>query len=302
MNLFVFGLGFSAQTLIRHHGAEFSRVAGTVREQDKAERLKKTGIHAYALSDPNLDLDAEIAQADAILISTPPDADGDPILKRFSEGIANAKRARWIGYLSTTGVYGDHGGAWIDEAAATVPASRHSVQRLVAENAWLDIGRRNNTPTHVFRITGIYGPGRNALVDLARGKARRIDKPGQVFNRIHVEDIAAVLAASLKQPRQGAIYNVADDEPAPASDVVAYAARLAGIEPPSLISFDKADLTPTARSFYSESKRISNKLIKTELGVKLAYPTYREGLQALYATGEFVQAASRLAEALKCST
>ncbi|WP_112664361.1 SDR family oxidoreductase [Microvirga flavescens] len=291
MNLFVLGLGYSAQELIRQHSAQFSNIAGTVREVEKAERLRRAGIEAHALSNQNLDLDERIAQADAILISAPPGADGDPILERFGESVARARNARWIGYLSTTGVYGDHGGAWIDESAATVPLSRNSVQRLATENAWRAIGERSGAPTHVFRITGIYGPGRNALADLARGKARRIHKPGHVFNRIHVADIANALAASLRKPRQGAIYNIADDEPAPASDVVAYAARLAGIEPPPEIPFEEADLTPMARSFYAESKRVSNALIKSELSVKLAYPTYREGLQALYTAGEFSQAA-----------
>lgn len=286
MRLFAFGLGYSAQAFMRR--AEWSRVSGTVRRKDKAARLQADGIDAYVLEDPAdaAGLAADLAAADAILVSTPPEGQGDPTLARFRDLVAAATGVRWIGYLSTTGVYGDRGGAWIDETAPPDPLSEHSRQRLAAEEAWLDLGRETGKPVHVFRLTGIYGPGRNALVNLARGTAVRIVKPGQVFNRIHVDDIAAVLAASLRKPRVGGIYNVTDDEPAPPQDVVAYAACLAGIEPPPEIPFDEAGLSPMGRSFYAENKRVFNRLIKEELGVRLAYPTYREGLQALYAAGE----------------
>ncbi|WP_370644913.1 SDR family oxidoreductase [Microvirga sp. ACRRW] len=288
MKLFVFGLGYSAHAFIRSNS--WTHVAGTVREHDKAQRLKQDGISAHALSQDDTDLTDDLRRADAILVSVPPDAEGDPILKRFSNKIASSK-ASWIGYLSTTGVYGDHAGMWVDEATPATPQSRSSVQRYAAEQVWLDLGRQTGKAVQIFRLTGIYGPGRNALANLAQGTARRIVKPGQVFNRIHVEDIAATLAASLRKPRAGAIYNVTDDEPAPPQDVVTFASWLASVEPPPEIAFEAAEMSPVARSFYAENKRVSNRLIKEELGVRLAYPTYREGLQALYVAGEFAQAA-----------
>jgi nucleoside-diphosphate-sugar epimerase len=183
-------------------------------------------------------------------------------------------------------VYGDHGGAWVDETTPPKPVSRRSRERLAAEEAWLDLGARTGKAVHIFRIAGIYGPGRNALRNLADGTARRIVKPGQVFNRIHADDIAAVLMASIARPRAGAIYNLADDEPAPASDVVAFAAGLAGVPPPREIPFEAAALGPMAASFYGESKRVANGRIKEDLGVRLRYPSYREGLTALRAAGE----------------
>lgn len=288
MRLFAFGLGYAAQAFIR--SAEWEHVAGTVREAEKARHLGAEGIAAHALAERDMDLLDDLRRADAIVISTPPDAEGDPTLNRFADRIASSG-ASWIGYLSTTGVYGDHGGAWIDETTPAAPQSRSSQQRYEAEQAWLDLGRRTGQAVHIFRLTGIYGPGRNAFVNLAQGTARRIVKPGQVFNRIHVDDIAATLAASLHRPRAGAVYNVTDDEPAPPQDVVAYAARLAGIEPPPEMAFEDAPMSPMARSFYAENKRVSNRLIKDELGVRLRFPTYREGLAALYASGEYAQAA-----------
>lgn len=291
VRLFIFGLGYSAQAFIRST-VEWSHVAGTVRSMEKAERLRRAGIAAWGLDSANApELIAEIMRADAILISAPPSEEGDPILARFGETIAAAPNLTWIGYLSTTGIYGDRGGAWTDEAVLPHPQSRHSQWRLAAEQDWLELGRMSGKAAHIFRLTGIYGPGRNALVNLSRGTAQRIVKQGQVFNRIHVEDIAAALAASVKKPRAGAVYNVSDDEPAPPQDVVAYAASLAGIAPPPEIPFETANLSPMGRSFYAENKRISNGLIKQELGIRLLYPTYREGLRALYEAGEYAQVA-----------
>lgn len=291
MRLFVFGLGYSAEALVREEGTAWSRIAGTVRSPDKAERLKHEGIAAFPLEGDacEADLADEIRGADVILASAPPGPEGDPALARFGAVLAKARPA-WIGYLSTTGVYGDHGGAWIDETTPATSQLRSAAQRREAEEAWLEQGRRLGSPAHVFRLTGIYGPGRNALVNLARGMAHRVVKPGHVFNRIHVDDIAGALSASIARPRADAIYNVADDEPAPPQDVVAYAAALAGIAPPPAVPFEEARLSPMARSFYAESKRVSNRLIKDELGVRLRYPTYREGLRALYEAGEFSQA------------
>lgn len=291
MRLFVFGIGYTAQAFIRSR--DWTRVAGTVRQTDKAARLNERGIRAYALSElaDAPALEADIRSAEAILVSAPPDADGDPTLSRFRDAIAAAPNLAWIGYLSTTGVYGDRGGDWVDETTPATPQSDQSRRRLAAEQAWLAFGQETGKPVHVFRLTGIYGPGRNALANLARGAAQRILKPGQVFNRIHVDDIAATLLASLRRPRPGAVYNVSDDEPAPPQDVVAYAAALLGVEPPPEIPFETAEMSPMARSFYAENKRIANRLIREELGVMLRYPTYREGIAALHASGEGAQVA-----------
>lgn len=291
MRLFVFGIGYTAQAFIRSQ--DWTQVSGTVRQADKAARLAEQGIRAHPLAeltDPSA-LEDDIRSAEAILVSAPPDAEGDPTLSRFRDAIASAPNLAWIGYLSTTGVYGDRGGDWVDETTPATPQSGQSRRRLDAERAWLAFGQETGKPVHIFRLTGIYGPGRNALANLARGTAQRIAKPGQVFNRIHVDDIAAILAASLHRPRPGAVYNVSDDEPAPPQDVVAYAAKLAGVEPPPEIPFEIAEMRPMARSFYAENKRIANRLIKEELGVRLLYPTYREGIAALHATGEGAQVA-----------
>jgi nucleoside-diphosphate-sugar epimerase len=202
-------------------------------------------------------------------------------LRHYRDEIARLSTLAWIGYLSTVGVYGNAAGAIVDETAELHPNNERTRARVVAESGWLALGETTGRPVQVFRLAGIYGPGRSALDKLRAGTARRIVKPGQVFNRIHVEDIASVLEASIARPRAGAIYNVADDEPAPPEDVIAYGAELLGIEPPPEIPFEDADLTPMARSFYGDSRRISNARIKSELGVTLAYPNYREGLRAL---------------------
>jgi len=286
MRLFAFAIGYAAQALIRSR--PWSDVSGTVRDRGKAAHLSAAGIRAHALSDAadSPILAEDIRSADALLVSAPPDETGDPTLRRFGSLVRSAPDLAWIGYLSTTGVYGDRGGAWVDETTPPAPQSRRSQARLEAEDAWLALGRETGKAVQVFRLTSIYGPGRNALANLARGTAQRIVKGGQTFNRIHVADIAAVLAASLQRPRPGAVYNLADDEPAPPQDVVAFAADLAGIAPPPEIPFESADLSPMARSFYAENKRVANRLIKEELGIRLLYPTYREGLRALHAAGE----------------
>jgi dTDP-4-dehydrorhamnose reductase len=288
MRLFVFGLGFSALQLIRTRRGAFETVAGTVRTEAKRQELAGEGIAAFVFDPPRADrpIRDELRWTDALLVSIPPGPQGDPVLASFADTLAEAPDLTWIGYLSTIGVYGDHGGAWVDETTPRAPVSRRSRERAEAERAWLDFGARSGKAVHVFRLAGIYGPGRNALANVAAGTARRIVKPGQVFNRIHVDDIAAILLASIRKPRPGAIYNVADDEPAPPQDVVAFAAGLAGVESPPDLPFEEADLSPMAASFYAENKRASNRLIKEELGVALRYPTYREGLTALRGEGE----------------
>jgi len=222
----------------------------------------------------------DLADSDALLVSVPPDAGGDPVLPHYGEAIV-ASRIGWIGYLSTIGVYGDQGGAWIDETTPPAASSERTRARLAAEASWLALGEKTGKAVQIFRLAGIYGPGRNPIVKVREGRSQRIVKAGQVFNRIHVDDIATTLLASLDRPRPGAIYNVADDEPTPPQVVIEHAARLAGLPPPPEVDFETADLSPMARSFYGENKRVRNALIRDELGVRLAYPTYREGLAAL---------------------
>ena len=248
----------------------------------------QNGIRARVFSPDHRDhaIAQDIAESKAILVSIPPQLSGDPVLAAFAETIAATPKLRWIGYLSTVGVYGDHGGGWVDEATPVAPREGRSRIRAEAEQAWLAFGAGHGKAVQIFRLAGIYGPGRNQLGQLAAGTARRIVKPGQVFNRIHVADIAAVIEASLKHPRAGAIYNVTDDEPAPPQDVVSFAASLCGVPPPPEIAFEKAELTAMGRSFYGENKRVRNRLIRSELGVVLRYPSYREGLTALRADGE----------------
>lgn len=288
MNLFIFGLGFSGRTIAERRLTRGDRVTGTVRTMQKATALSAAGLTARWFGPDGSDdvVDTDLAASDALLISVPPGSAGDPVLKSYAPQIAAAPRLRWIGYLSTIGVYGDHGGAWVDEQTPATPTNARSIERADAEQAWLAFGAANDISVQIFRLAGIYGPGQSQLAQLARGTARRIVKPGQVFNRIHVEDIARAVDASLERPRPGAIYNVTDNEPAPPQDVVTFAAALCGIEPPPEISLDDAGLTEMGRSFYAESKRVRNDLLRNELGVTLAYPTYREGLTALRAAGE----------------
>ncbi len=283
MNLFVFGLGFSARHFVERDRARFGAVRATVTEAGRAGQLAaETGFPVYTFG-PEAD-DPRIAEAladtDILLVSAPPTRDGDSVLRRYRRAIAQS-RIRWIGYLSTIGVYGDQGGAWIDERVPAVPTSDRSRERLAVEKAWQALGEETGQAVQIFRLSGIYGPGRNPIVKLREGKTQRIIKPGQVFNRIHVEDIARTLAASIERPRNGAIYNVTDDEPAPPQDVIAYAAALTGLPLPPAVDFETAELSPMARSFYGENKRVENRLIRSELGVELAYPTYREGIAAL---------------------
>jgi nucleoside-diphosphate-sugar epimerase len=288
VNLFVFGLGYTALHFIRFYRHRFSRVAGTVRTAEKAVALSAQGIEALILSPDECDrcIPDNLSRATHLLSSIAPDGGQDPALAGFRNAIARAPHLSWIGYLSTIGVYGDHDGGWVDESTPPRSPDGRSQTRLAAETAWLDLGGSAGKAAHVFRLGGIYGPGRNALVQLAAGAARRIVKPGQVFNRIHVEDIARVLMASIERPRPGAVCNVVDDAPSPPQDVVAYAAELMGVEPPPEIPFEQARLSPMAASFYAENRRVRNALVREALGAALRYPTYREGLRALSEAGE----------------
>jgi nucleoside-diphosphate-sugar epimerase len=218
-----------------------------------------------------------------VLVSVPPDEAGDPVLDTHADDIAALPGLAWLGYLSTTGVYGNRGGDWVDEASELRPSGARGRRRVAAEAGWLDLWRRRGVPVQVFRLAGIYGPGRSPFEALRAGTAKRIERPGQVFSRIHVEDLASVLAASIALPRPGAIYNVCDDAPAEPAAVIAHAADLLGLPAPPLVPFDEAELSPMARSFWTDNKRVSNALIKQELGVALRYPNYRAGLTAILA-------------------
>ncbi len=283
MKLVIFGLGYSAEYFARTRRAGVFTTA-TVTSPEKAGRLTRDGLEVLVFSPDARDprLEERVAGADALLVSVPPGKSGDPVLAALGEEIARARNIRRIVYLSTIGVYGDHFGAWVDETSRCKPVNERSLWRLEAENAWRAAGASSGASVHVLRLAGIYGPGQNALVNLKNGTARRIVKPGQVFNRVHVEDIARAIDACLVHDG-GGVWNVCDDEPAPADDVVTFAAGLLGIEPPPLVRFEEANMSPMARSFYSETKRASNRAMKQKLGVAVAYPTYREGLRALVA-------------------
>jgi len=234
VKLFIFGLGYSAAFFARRQIGRRHELRGTVRSREKAEALAAAGIVARVFSGGERDseIESDLTDCNALLISIPPDDGGDPVLRAYKEQIVTAKNLRWIGYLSTIGVYGDHRGRWVDENTPANPANERSHRRVQAETEWLALKPKSNAAIQVFRLAGIYGPGQNQLVQIARGTARRLIKPDQVFNRIHTEDIARVLEASIAKPRHGAIYNVTDNEPAPPQDVVSFAAQLCGVPPP----------------------------------------------------------------------
>nr|WP_281494167.1 SDR family oxidoreductase [Jannaschia sp. S6380] len=268
-----FGHGYSARALTPLLLARGWTVIGTTRSAQKAAALRGEGVEPVIFGDA-LPFD----RVTHVLSSAGPDADGDPVLRAYGDALRpHLGRMAWVGYLSTTGVYGDHGGAWVDEATPPAPSTRRGRWREAAEAAWAELGG----PLHVFRLAGIYGPGRGPFAKVRAGTARRIVKPGQVFSRIHVDDIAQVLLASIDRPDPGAVYNVCDDDPAPPQDVIGHAAKLLGLPPPPEVAFETAEMTPMARSFYAESKRVRNDRIKRDLGVRLRYPDYRVGLADL---------------------
>lgn len=283
---FAFGFGYSAEALAARICASGGRAGGSVRSPEKVAALRAKGYSALLFQDR----DAVVAAAGTathVLISIPPDGDSDPVLAAYRDALAPlAAHWRWLGYLSTTGVYGDRGGDWVDETSPLAPQSERARRRAAAELAWTEFARENGAALHIFRLPGIYGPGRSAVEALRAGTARRIAKPGQFFSRIHVEDIASALQASMQRPQSSAIYNVCDDEPAPQADVIAFAAQLLGVAIPPLEPFEQAAKTMSAmaQSFYGESKRVSNAKLKRELGLQLLYPNYREGLRAMMAT------------------
>ncbi len=288
MKLFAFGLGYCARHFLSRFGASFADVSGTVRSAAKARELAEENVECLIFGPEGEDPEVaqRVAAADAVLVSVPPGVSVDPVLARFGHRIADLRRPQTIIYLSTIGVYGDRGGEWVDESFAPAPSSTRSQARLQAEKSWAAIGKGKDKRVRILRLAGIYGPGRNALVNLKGGSARRIVKKDQVFNRIHVEDVSAAIAAALIYEGADALFNVSDDAPAPPQDVVTFAAMLMGIEPPPEQDVETAELTPLARSFYAENKRASNRRLKEELGVDLAFPTYRVGLEALWEAGE----------------
>lgn len=267
------GHGYSARALARLLLPQGWRIIATTRSAAKADMLRAEGVEPMVWTGGALPL----SEATHLLTSVAPDGSGDPVLAAQRNEIAAVRHLEWVGYLSTVGVYGDHGGGWVDEETPLTPSTTRGVQRVAAETAWAALG----LPLHVFRLAGIYGPGRGPFEKVRDGTARLIVKPGQVFSRIHVEDIAQVLAASIARPNPGRVYNVCDDAPSPPEDVLAYAAELLGLPRPPEVPFDPASMTPMAASFYAENKRVRNDRIKAELGVTFRYPDYRAGLEAM---------------------
>ena len=277
--LLSFGHGYSARALSRILLAQDWRVIGTTRNEDKAVGLMNDGIEPRIW--PGADMAPALNGATHLLISAAPDDAGDPVLAALHDEIAaRASQFEWVGYLSTTGVYGDHGGDWVDETTPLTPSTKRGIARVQAESAWAAIP---DLPLHIFRLAGIYGPGRGPFAKVRAGTARRIIKTDQVFSRTHVADIARVLAASIRNPNPSAVYNVCDNDPAAPQDVIGYAADLLGLPLPPAEDFETAEMSPMARSFYAESKKVRNGRIKNELGVELLYPDYRSGLKALLA-------------------
>jgi nucleoside-diphosphate-sugar epimerase len=281
--LFCFGLGYSARALADGVRADGWTVAGTGRSEEKTAALQADGIDAYVFdrTQPMDDPQAALAGTTHLLLSVPPDAEGDAALDLHGGDIAACPGLQWAGYLSTTGVYGDRAGGSVDETSDRRPTGSRGERRVRAEDGWLDLGKAHGIPMHLFRLAGIYGPGRNALETVRSGRARRVIKPDQVFSRIHRDDIVQVLQASMASPNPGTAYNLCDDEAAPPQDVIAFACELLGVDPPPETPFGEADLSPMGQSFYRDNKRVSNARIKEALSVALKWPTYREGLRGL---------------------
>ncbi|MFG6566961.1 MULTISPECIES: SDR family oxidoreductase [unclassified Sulfitobacter] len=271
------GHGYSARALAARLLPQGWRIIGTTRSREKLDEIAATGVEPMLW--PGSDLSSHLQEVPNLLVSAGPGPEGDPVLLDLQDEItAAAPHLRWVGYLSTTGVYGDHGGDWVDETTPLTPSTRRGAARVQAEAAW---GAIPGLPLHIFRLAGIYGPGRGPFAKVRKGTARRIIKPGQVFSRIHVEDIAQALDLSLAKPQPGAIYNLCDDDPAPPQDVIGHAAALLGLPLPPAVDFDKAEMTAMARSFYAESKKVRNDHAKAALGWQPIYPDYRSGLAAL---------------------
>jgi nucleoside-diphosphate-sugar epimerase len=292
--LICFGFGYSAQHYVAEFGGRFTRIIGTTRSAERAAALagrdfggRQVEMLAFGGEAPSRALVAATGQADAILVSAAPDQQGDPVLGALHDTLVAAPELRSAVLLSTIGVYGDHGGAWVDETTATAPTHDRARERVAAEQAWQALGRQRQIPVAILRLAGIYGPAQNALVNVRLGRARNVAKPGQVFNRIHVADIAQAIDAAFAHRADG-VFNVTDDAPTPPGDPIVFAAHLLGMAPPPEIPFAEAaaTMTPMAASFYAENRRVRNERLKHVLGVTLRFPTYREGLTALHAAGD----------------
>lgn len=282
-HLFCFGYGYCCEHLANALKLKGDwKISGTTRDPEKRKAMRENGISAFMFDEETPLADPLYMMRDVthMLISTPPDDDGDPVFEHHAKDIAQITGLQWLGYLSTTGAYGDRNGGWVDENSEIRPTSIRGSRRVRAEEQWLSLLYSHNLPVHIFRLAGIYGPGRSALDSVRAGVARRIHKPGHAFSRIHVEDIVQVLMASMNAPHAGEAYNLADDHPAPSHEVIEYACQLLGIPAPALIPFEKADLAPITLSFYAENKRINNAKIKNELRVILQYPDYKKGLES----------------------
>ena len=280
-HLLSFGHGYSAQALSKLLLPMGWKITGTTRDPAKLDMLRKNGVKPVLWD--SSDVKSAINDATALLISASPDENGDPVYLKYGSDIAKiAPVLKWFGYLSTSGVYGDFKGDWVDENTPVNPTTRRGKMRLLAEQQWQNI---EDLPIHIFRLAGIYGPGRGPFEKVRAGTAQRVNKPGQVFSRIHVDDIAQTLYASILSPDPAGLYNLCDDDPAPPQDVIGYAAELLGLPLPPVISFEEADLSPMARSFYAENKRIRNDRIKKDLGISLKYPSYKQGLRNIFEAG-----------------
>lgn len=286
--LFCFGYGYTCEYLgheLSQRAGSLWSLAGTTRDPERRAALRARGVQVFPFESETPLSDPANALKDTthIIVSTPPDENGDPVFHTHADDLRKIKTLKWVGYLSTTGVYGDRQGGWVDENSELRPTSRRGSRRVQAEEEWLSLYQSYGIPVHIFRLAGIYGPGRSALDSVRAGVARRINKPGHAFARIHVEDIVGTLLASMDKPSPGKVYNVCDDEPAPSHEVIAYACELLGQPAPPMVDFDDANLAPMTRSFYMDNRRVHNDRIKSELGVKLRYPDFRAGLRGCLA-------------------
>ncbi|PJL25365.1 MULTISPECIES: NAD-dependent epimerase/dehydratase family protein [Stenotrophomonas] len=277
----ILGLGWSGRVLAQHLQALGVRVAGTVRDPSSApdDGVLRHPLHIDAPPSPAL-LD-EIAQAEAVLCSVPPDAEGDPVLRLLLPALRGSPALRWVGYLSSTSVYADRAGGWIDDSSRADSTEAAGVQRRRAEAQWRALAEERGIASALFRLPGLYGPGRNALLQLAEGRARHVIRPGLMFNRLHVQDLATAVVAALQRPAARGLYLPSDDEPAPPQDVLAFAAQLGGFVLPPAVAWDDPTLSPALRRFYASNKRIDSRGTRAALGWQPQFPTYREGLRAL---------------------
>lgn len=288
-HLFCFGYGYSCDYLGHELARQGWKISGTTRSYEKRDELKARGITAHIFDDekPLLDPDSVLNGVTHVVISTPPDDEGDTVFHTHGLDLTRIPSLKWVGYLSTTGVYGDRGGEWVDETSEIRPTSKRGSRRVEAESQWLSLCRQYGLPVHIFRLAGIYGPGRSALDSVRAGMARRINKPGHVFGRIHVEDIVRILLASMDKPNPGSIYNVCDSNPAPSHEIIAYACELLARPVPPMVDFEDANLAPITRSFYMDNRRVRNAKVIDELGVQLKYPDYKSGLLGCKETEDY---------------